>query len=153
VKLYINVSTHFKMTHHSTLIKFVNAQEHYYKLALGEIKKGKKTGHWMWYIFPQIIGLGYSETTRFFAIRDKDEATEYLSHPLLGPRLIEISNELLNLSINDPVAVFGSVDSLKLKSSMTLFSIVERTDPVFQSVLDKFFGGSYDMDTIHILNA
>lgn len=106
----------------------------------------------MWYIFPQIRGLGSSETTKFFAIKDKDEAIAYLNHPVLGARLIEISSVLLNLNINDPITIFGSVDSLKLKSSMTLFSLIETTPPVFQNVLNKFFDGKQDMNTIHILN-
>jgi uncharacterized protein (DUF1810 family) len=141
------------MTDPYNLTRFLEAQKHDYELALQEIKNGKKTGHWMWYIFPQIEGLGHSETTRFFAIRDKVEATQYLNHPVLGTRLLEITSALLNLNVNDPIAVFGNIDSLKLKSSMTLFSLVTPTNPIFQKVLDKFFNGNKDINTIRIVNA
>lgn len=141
------------MTDQNNLTRFLEAQKQVYEVALQEIKHGKKTGHWMWYIFPQIAGLGYSETTRFFAIRDKAEATQYLNHPVLGTRLFEISSELLNLNISDPIVVFGDIDSLKLKSSMTLFSLVEETNLVFQKVLDKFFNGMKDVNTIRIVKA
>lgn len=140
------------MTDKNNLKRFIEAQKSDYELALQQVRQGKKTGHWMWYIFPQIRGLGHSETSVYFAIRDKVEATEYLTHHLLGARLVEISNELLKLNIDDPVAIFGSIDSLKLKSSMTLFSLVENTSLVFQLVLDKFYSGKRDMNTIHIAN-
>jgi len=140
------------MTDQNNLKRFIEAQKSDYELALRQVRQGKKTGHWMWYIFPQIVGLGHSETSGYFAIRDKFEATEYLTHPVLGARLVEISNELLNLNIDDPVAIFGNIDSLKLKSSMTLFSLVENASPVFQLVIDKFFSGKKDMNTIRIAN-
>lgn len=140
------------MTHQNNLKRFIEAQEYDYELALQQVKQGKKTGHWMWYIFPQIAGLGHSETSAYFAIRDRVEATEYLTHPILGVRLVKICNELLQLNIDDPVAIFGRIDSLKLKSSMTLFSLVEKTSPVFQLVLDKFFSGKKDMKTSNIVN-
>src|SRR5690606_37472096 len=123
-----------------------------YLLALNEIKNGKKTTHWMWYIFPQIAGLGFSETARFYAIKNRNEATAYLNHEILEARLIEISAELLKLPTNDPIEVFGNIDSKKLKSSMTLFSLLEHTNPVFQQVLDKFFGGVKDEKTIKLLH-
>lgn len=141
------------MTAQNNLTRFLEAQIHDYELALQEIKHGKKRGHWMWYIFPQINGLGYSETARFFSIRDKVEATQYLNHPVLGVRLLEITSELLNLDLNNPIAIFGNIDSIKLKSSMTLFSLVEQTNPIFQKVLDKFFDGKKDINTIQIVNA
>lgn len=134
------------------LTRFIEAQEHDYATALQEIKNGKKTGHWMWYIFPQIIGLGDSETSKIFAIKDKAEAMQYLKHPVLGMRLVEISLELLNLNLNNPTVVLGTIDSLKLKSSMTLFSLLEHSDPVFQKVLDKYFNGIKDINTIRIVN-
>lgn len=140
------------MTKENNITRFIEAQKGMYHISLSEIKKGKKTGHWMWYIFPQIQGLGYSETARFFAIKDKAEATQYLNHPILGSRLIEISNELLNLNVSDPIKIFGHIDSMKLKSSMTLFSLLENTDPVFQKVLDKFFEGMKDSNTIKLLD-
>ena len=140
------------MTDQNNLKRFIEAQKSDYESALEQVRQGKKTGHWMWYIFPQIIGLGNSETSVYFAIRDKIEATEYLNHPVLGARLVEISSELLKLNVDNPVAIFGNIDSLKLKSSMTLFSLVENTPPVFQLVLDKFYNGKKDMNTITIAN-
>ena len=134
-----------------SLSRFLDAQKDTYTIALNEIKKGRKSSHWMWYIFPQIRGLGFSETSKYYAIKDKSEAQEYLNHEILGQRLIEISTALLQLETNNSVTVFGSIDSVKLKSSMTLFSLLENTNPVFQKVLDKFFGGEKDEKTIRIL--
>jgi uncharacterized protein (DUF1810 family) len=140
------------MTDQNNLTRFIEAQEHVFARALQEIRNGRKTSHWMWYIFPQISGLGSSETSRFYAIKDMTEAKQYLDHPVLGQRLVEIASELLNLEVNDPATVFGDIDSMKLKSSMTLFSMLEDTHQVFQKVLDKYFGGNKDMNTIHIVN-
>jgi uncharacterized protein (DUF1810 family) len=134
----------------NNLRRFLDAQENAYEIALKEIKNGKKTSHWMWYIFPQIDGLGLSETARFYAIKNKEEAVEYIHHDILGKRLVEISTELLKLDTNNSIEIFGQVDSLKLKSSMTLFSLVD-ANPVFQKVLDKFFGGEKDEKTIRLL--
>lgn len=134
------------------LTRFIEAQKDVYKISLQEIKNGKKVSHWMWYIFPQIQGLGHSETAIFYAIKDKAEAIRYFNHPILGARLIEISNELLRLRTSDSIEVFGHTDSLKLKSSMTLFSLLENSNSVFQKVLDKFFDGEKDENTIHIIN-
>lgn len=139
------------MTDKDDLNRFVDAQEYDYDAALREIKRGRKTGHWMWYVFPQIQGLGLSATSRLYAIRDMAEATAYLKHPVLGRRLVEISSELLKLATNDAVVVLGGIDSLKLKSSMTLFVLVENADTVFQMVLDKFFGGERDAKTIAMI--
>ena len=141
------------MSTENNLTRFLDAQKGDYEIALKEIKKGKKTSHWMWYIFPQINGLGFSDTAKFYAIKNKDEATEYLHHDILGTRLVEISTELLKLNTSNSIEIFGQVDSLKLKSSMTLFSLLESTNPVFQKVLDKFFGGVKDEKTIQLLNA
>src|SRR6476469_7431294 len=104
------------------LKRFIDAQATSYANALSEIKNGRKRSHWMWYIFPQIQGLGFSETSRYYAIKDIDEAEEFLKDPVLGPRLLKICNELLQLRSNDAHSIFGSPDDLKLKSSMTLFS-------------------------------
>ena len=147
----IEVSIHFIMTSKNNLTRFLEAQDGVYEDALTEVKNGEKRGHWMWYIFPQISGLGFSETTRFYAIKNESEATEYLNHEILGTRLVEICTELLKLKTNDPVVVFGNVDSLKLKSSMTLFSLLENSKPEFQKVLDKFYGGKKDDNTIQLL--
>ena len=134
-----------------SLKRFIDAQERDYQIALSEIQKGRKLSHWMWYIFPQIKGLGFSETSRIYAIKNKDEAGEYLNHPILGKRLIDISNALLDLDTDDAHSVFGSPDDLKLKSSMTLFSSLPGTNPVFQSVLKKFFNGKKDDQTLTII--
>jgi len=140
------------MTSEKTLQRFINAQQSDYQIAFSEIKQGKKQGHWMWYIFPQIQGLGFSDTSRFYAIRDMQEAEEYLDHPILGVRIVLISNELLKLEETDAVKIFGNPDYLKLKSSMTLFAMVANTHTVFQSVLDKFFGGEQDEKTLKIIS-
>ena len=133
------------------LERFVRAQIGSYETALWEIRKGRKCSHWMWYIFPQIAGLGMSSTAQYYAIQDLQEAEEYLAHPILGPRLLEISGELLKLSTNDAYAVFGWPDDLKLRSSMTLFSCAAVDEPVFQQVLDKFYGGAPDEKTLSLL--
>lgn len=135
------------------LERFLKAQTNSYENALAEIKLGKKISHWMWYIFPQFKGLGHSETSKFYAIKDIQEAREYLNHPILGKRLREISNELLNLKVNDPKQIFGSPDFLKLQSSMTLFDILEQSEEnVFQLVLEKFYKGQKDIKTLELLN-
>jgi uncharacterized protein (DUF1810 family) len=134
------------------LERFIEAQCYDYQWALSEIKNGRKQSHWMWYIFPQIAGLGSSETTRFYAINGIEEASAYFRHEILGKRLIEISTALLQLPVNNAHHIFGSPDDMKLQSSMTLFSLLEQTDPVFQSVLDKFFDGKPDQKTIQLLN-
>ena len=128
----------------TNLSRFIEAQERSYSIALDEIKKGRKHGHWMWYIFPQIQGLGYSSTSQYYAIENIEEATEYLNDMVLGARLIEICNELLKLDSNDAYSIFGSPDHLKLKSSVTLFSQVENANPVFWAVLEKFFDNKPD---------
>ena len=132
------------------LERFIEAQEESYEIALNEIKQGRKRSHWMWYIFPQIKGLGYSSTAQYYAIQNRAEAEAYLNHPVLSIRLLEISEELLNIESNDAGAVFGYPDDLKLKSSMTLFSLISRKT-VFKRVLDKFFDGEIDERTIELL--
>ena len=133
------------------LQRFLKAQEQDYAIALSELKNGKKQSHWMWYIFPQIHGLGISETSRFYAIKNIDEGEEFLKDPVLGKRLIDICNELLNLENDDAHKIFGSPDDVKLHSSMTLFSSFPNTDPVFGKVLDKFFAGKKDDRTLQII--
>lgn len=134
------------------LEKFRIAQQADYETALQEILSGQKKSHWMWYIFPQITGLGMSETARYYAIGDIDEAKEYLQDVFLGGNLIEISKALLKLDSNDALYVMGFPDNLKLKSSMTLFSLAKPECNVFQMVLDKFFDGEKDQRTIEILS-
>lgn len=139
------------MTQTYSLERFVSAQDKDYEQALSEIKSGRKRSHWMWYIFPQIQGLGFSETSRYYSIKDLFEAEEFMSHEVLGSRLLRITNELLQLEETDGTKIFGSPDDMKLKSSMTLFSSLDEADPVFTSVLNKFFGGSKDEKTLKII--
>jgi uncharacterized protein (DUF1810 family) len=136
----------------ANLSRFIEAQERSYSIALEEIKKGRKQSHWMWYIFPQIQGLGHSPPAQYYAIQNIEEATEYLNDTVLGTRLIEICNALLQLDCNDAYSIFGSPDNLKLKSSVTLFSQVENTNPVFMTVLEKFFDNKPDNLTLKILD-
>ncbi|MEO6893548.1 MAG: DUF1810 domain-containing protein [Ginsengibacter sp.] len=134
-----------------SLQRFLDAQGNDYEIALSEIKNGKKRSHWMWYIFPQIHDLGFSEMSKLYSIKSLDEAQEYLLHPVLGKRLIEISQSLLDLPSNNAHAIFGSPDDAKLKSSMTLFVSLQKTDAVFKLVLEKFFYGEKDEKTIEII--
>jgi uncharacterized protein (DUF1810 family) len=135
------------------LERFKRAQEQAYETALAEIRNGRKRSHWMWYIFPQIAGLGSTDISRYYAIRDIREATDYLVDETLGIRLINICKALLELETSDAHAVFGSPDDLKLRSSMTLFDAVPATFPVFGQVLDKFYGGERDQRTLDILKS
>jgi uncharacterized protein (DUF1810 family) len=135
----------------SNLTRFVDAQVTDYQQALAEIKAGRKRSHWMWYIFPQIQGLGFSSISQRYAIKDADEAAAYLQHPVLGARLLEISQALLGLASSNATSVMGSPDDLKLRSSMTLFAAVPGASPVFQQVLDKFFAGKPDGQTLQML--
>ena len=119
----------------TNLDRFIKAQENIYKEALSEIRAGRKRSHWMWYIFPQLAGLGFSETSKYYGIKDLPEAEAYTSHPVLGSRLVEICTALLGLGENNANRIFGSPDDMKLKSSMTLFSSLPKADPVFGQVL------------------
>lgn len=134
----------------SNLDRFIKAQENDYETALNEIENGHKQSHWIWYIFPQLQGLGFSSMSQYYGIKDKEEAIDYMNHPVLRERLLEISQALLSLDCNDPVRVMGYPDNLKLQSSMTLFSIVSK-EPVFQKVLDKFYDGQEDQATLEKL--
>ena len=130
------------------LERFVEAQSRDYETALREIRGGRKRSHWMWYIFPQLRGLGYSSTAQFYGLRDLQEARDYMAHPLLGPRLIEISEALLTLETDDPSAVMGYPDDLKLCSCMTLFELAAPEQPVFARVLEKYYAGRRDQRTL-----
>ncbi len=132
------------------LKRFLDAQERDYAIALSEIRSGRKRSHWMWYIFPQIAGLGFSETSKFYAIKNKREAESYLAHPVLGARLVEISATLLEIEGKTANQIFGSPDDAKLKSCMTLFGSLENAHPVFQRVLDKYFNGIKDRRTLDL---
>ena len=135
----------------SDLSRFIKAQETDYERALSEIRSGHKRSHWIWYIFPQIDGLGFSSTAQYYAIKDREEAEDYLKNDLLRERLVEISEALLQLESNDAGDVMGYPDDLKLRSSMTLFHEVAPEIDVFQKVLDKFFEGKPDQRTIELL--
>jgi len=134
------------------LSRFIKAQENSYEEALSEIKSGRKKGHWMWFIFPQFKGLGFSEKSKYYSIKDLDEAKRYLSHPILGERLKLITKELLDLNENNPRKVFGSPDDLKLKSSMTLFAAIDASqENIFNAALDKLFNGQTDHNTLTLI--
>ena len=135
----------------SGLDRFLYAQELTYDKALDEVRNGKKESHWMWFIFPQIIGLGVSDTAMLYSISGIGEAKLYLEHEVLGPRLVEITKEVLSLETDDPVEVFGEVDALKLNSSMTLFDYVSDDENVFKEVIDKFYDGQKDEKTLQLI--
>jgi uncharacterized protein (DUF1810 family) len=134
------------------LQRFVRAQEHDYEEALSEIRSGRKRSHWMWYVFPQFEGLGNSPTSRQFAIKSADEATAYLSHPTLGPRLVECAEAALQIEGRSALEVFGSPDDMKLRSSATLFAAVSPDGSVFQRLIDKYFAGNQDVHTIELMS-
>ena len=136
-----------------TLERFVRAQKDMYETARQDLLNKKKKSHWMWYIFPQIQGLGRSSSARYYAIRDLDEAMAFISHPYLGGNLREISEALLQLDSNDPVAVMGWPDDLKLRSCMTLFANACEDNEVFLKVLEKYYGGKPDGETLKILRS
>lgn len=131
--------------------RFVNTQSLYYDSALKEIKAGKKTTHWMWFIFPQLKELGYSETAKYYGISGLDEAREYMKNKILRDRLIEISKALLELDSNNAEEIFGWPDHMKLKSCMTLFEVVEPENEVYKEVLGKFFNGERCEKTLEVL--
>jgi len=133
------------------LQRFVDAQAQTYEQALAELRGGHKRTHWMWFVFPQVAGLGRSGMAQRFAISGLAEARAYLSHPLLGRRLVECARALTALDTDDADAVFGSVDAMKLRSSMTLFAAAAPDEPVFREVLDHYFGGELDEATTNLL--
>jgi uncharacterized protein (DUF1810 family) len=130
--------------------RFVDAQDlnGTYETAVSELRAGRKVSHWMWFVFPQVAGLGYSSMSRRFAISSLAEAQAYLRHPVLGARLTECAQILDGLEGKSAADIFGSVDAMKLHSSMTLFMTAAPDEPVFASVLAKYFGGSPDENTI-----
>jgi uncharacterized protein (DUF1810 family) len=131
--------------------RFVRAQAPVYDDVLGELQHGRKSSHWMWFVFPQVAGLGRSETARFYAIGSLDEARAYLAHPLLGPRLLECVRLLLEIEGRTADVILGPIDALKLRSSMTLFLRAAPDEPVFAAVIDRFYGGVADEATDAIL--
>ncbi len=129
------------------LHRFVTAQEGVYEAALAQLRAGRKTGHWMWFVFPQIAGLGMSPMSQRYAIASRAEARAYLDHPVLGPRIAECARILTELPGRDAEAIFGGIDAVKLRSSMTLFARASEDDLVYATVLDQYFGGEPDPQT------
>lgn len=140
------------MSTQNILEKFITAQKEDFDTALSEIKNGHKESHWIWYIFPQIAGLGRSSMSEYYAIQNLSEAKLYLENDFLRNNLLTICQELLHLQTSDAEEVFGWIDSMKLKSSMTLFALADSKESVFKQVIDKFFNGEFDKRTIEIIN-
>ena len=134
-----------------SLDRFLTAQALSYAPALSEIRQGKKRSHWMWYIFPQLRALGRSATAYTYGIADADEARAYLAHPVLSARLIEIGTALLAHRDKSAYAIFGEIDCIKLRSSMTLFALVSESGSVFHQILDAFYGGEMDALTVRLV--
>ena len=134
------------------LSRFLKGQDRVYDRVLSELRSGRKRTHWMWFVFPQIEGLGYSSTTQYYSIKSKEEARQYLNHPLLGKRLRECAESILALEGLSASSIFGYPDDLKLKSSMTLFTSVAEPQSVFSRVLEKYFQGNRDERTLALLD-
>ena len=141
-----------KMIDINSLDRFVAAQEKLYETALSEIKQGKKRTHWMWFVFPQLRALGQSQRAYTYGISGKEEAVAYLAHPILSIRLREICGALLEHKDKSAYSIFGDIDEMKLKSSMTLFAFVSDEGSVFHRVLDAFYNGEQDTLTMDLLN-
>ena len=135
------------------LVRFVEAQERVYKSVLEELRRGSKQNHWMWYIFPQLAGLGSSATSRSYSISGLDEARAYIHHALLGTRLIECTQLVLELKGRSTRAVFGSPDYMKFRSCMTLFALADPDTPCFQDAVNRYYSGQVDDRTIAILSS
>ena len=131
--------------------RFLHAQASVYDRALAELESGQKRTHWMWFIFPQIEGLGHSSTSHYYGIKSEEEARQYLNHPVLGARLVECAKTLLAVDGRSASAVFGFPDDIKLKSSLTLFAAVAPPEAPFAQVLQKYFAGERDEKTIELL--
>jgi uncharacterized protein (DUF1810 family) len=136
------------MTLAGELQRFVDAQEHTYAVALAEIRSGRKRSHWMWFVFPQIAGLGFSAMSQHYAIASADEARDYLAHPVLGQRLREIAQAALEINGKSALEIFGSPDDMKLRSSATLFAQISEPGSVFHRLLDRYFDGRPDEQTL-----
>jgi uncharacterized protein (DUF1810 family) len=133
--------------------RFVEAQERMYATALAELRAGEKRSHWIWYIFPQVAGLGYSAMSHRYAIRSAAEAKAYMNHAVLGPRLVECARALLAVNGRSATQIMGDPDDLKLRSSMTLFARVSGPESIFRQVLEKYYGGAEDPKTVVFLQA
>lgn len=139
------------MTDLFDLERFVAAQQPVIEDAMAELKAGRKTSHWMWFVFPQVRGLGFSPTSKRYAISSLVEAKAYLAHPLLGQRLVECTRLVLATEGRGVHEIFGSPDDLKFRSSMTLFAAADPSEPVFRQALDRWFGGAPDRKTMELL--
>jgi uncharacterized protein (DUF1810 family) len=133
------------------LERFLEAQKTVYERVTTELRAGRKSSHWMWFIFPQIRGLGHTETSIFFSISSVPEAKAYLNHPVLGPRLHECCELLMQIEGRSASQIFGSPDDLKLRSSMTLFAHVTDCDSIFKRVVKRYFEGQLDQRTLDLL--
>lgn len=133
------------------LNRFVEAQQGVYQRALGEITRGNKQSHWMWFIFPQLHGLGFSSMARRYAINSLDEAKAYLAHPVLGPRLLECAEAACRVEGRTAEQIFGSIDAMKLRSCATLFAQVSPPGSVFERLLEKYYDGQPDAQTLRLL--
>jgi uncharacterized protein (DUF1810 family) len=133
------------------LERFVTAQDGVYEGVLRELRQGRKTSHWIWFVFPQVVGLGRSDLSRFYAIESVAEARAYLDHPILGPRLRECVGAVLATSGLTADQIFGSLDAMKVHSSMTLFQRAAPDEPLFMEVLERFYGGATDDATDALL--
>ena len=136
----------------NSLDRFVQAQTLMYSATLREIKNGKKVSHWMWYMFPQLRGLGTSVMANMYGISGLGEAKAYLAHPVLSGRLYEFCRELLKHKDKTALEIFGDIDEMKLKSSMTLFALTSEDYTIFDEVLENFFGGEMDEVTVKLIN-
>ena len=135
------------------LQRFVDAQEASFTSALAELKQGRKRGHWVWFIFPQLKGLGHSTNSEFYGISGLAEAGAYLRHPVLGPRLIECVQAVNSVERCSATEIFGEVDAMKFRSSLTLFAKAASSEPVFTQALQKYFNGEFDPVTMSVLTA
>ncbi len=140
------------MSQEHDLDRFITAQAPHYDRVLAELQSGRKRSHWMWFVFPQLVGLGHSAMSIHYAIRGLDEARAYLAHPVLGPRLIECCHAVLTVPDRSAHDIFGSPDDMKLRSCATLFAEVSPQGSVFERVLDRYFNGERDTATIALIS-
>ena len=141
-----------EQTQSKDLSRFIEAQRHSYQQALTELREGRKETHWMWFIFPQLAGLGHSSTARYYALASLDEARAYLADPLLGARLKECTEAVLRLSGRSAIDIFGGIDAMKFRSSLTLFSMASDSDSLFREALERYFEGEMDGMTVQLLD-
>lgn len=141
------------MTEPYDLQRFIDAQASQYGAALAELRTGEKRSHWMWFIFPQFEGLGSSETSRYFAIKSRAEAEAYLAHPVLGRRLLDCAQAVLDVENRSTVEIFGAVDAMKLRSSATLFAAISQRGSLFHQIIERYFDNWHDETTLQLMQA